>query len=237
MEIRIVSFNIHKGLSLFRRPSLVDIKRLLVEIAPDIVFIQEIYGDVHHSLGSQLEYLADSHWSEYSYGMNSVKGGGNYGNAILSKFPILSSKQFNLSTNRLEKRSLLSAEIEIEQGEIRSTLNLLTAHLNLMRRSRIKQFFRIQEILKEQFKGPLVLGGDLNDLYDDSLFLLKPLTEAFHHHQGQCAKSFPSLRPLLKLDKMFSQGIKIKYAELVNSPIARNCSDHLPLMVTYEYEV
>ena len=237
MEIRVVSFNIHKGLNLFRRPSLVDIKRLLQEIGPDIVFIQEIYGDGQSTLGSQLEYLADSHWHEFSYGMNSVKGKGNYGNAILSKFPILNSRQFNLSTNRFEKRSLLSAEIELQRGEIKSTLNLLTAHLNLMRRSRVNQLFRIQEILQEQFKGPLVLGGDLNDLYDDSLLLLKPLTEAFYHHQGECAKSFPSLRPILKLDKMFSQGIKIINTELINSEIARNCSDHLPIMVTYEYTV
>ncbi len=94
MAIRIISFNIHKGVGwLTRKSTITQIHTHLREQNPDIIFLQEVRG-------SQFELIAAEIWPHFSYGKNAVYQKGHHGNAILSKFPIHYSKNIDLTMHQ-----------------------------------------------------------------------------------------------------------------------------------------
>ncbi len=88
-ELRVCSYNIHKGFSTTRiRYLLEEIRHAIQLVNADLVFLQEVVGK-HRSRSnfqaSQFEFLADSVWPHFAYGKNSIFQDGHHGNAILSK--------------------------------------------------------------------------------------------------------------------------------------------------------
>src|SRR6187402_2288446 len=94
-QLRVATFNIHKGLSMFNRRVVIHTLRdQLRALDADIVFLQEVarrHGNWPHE--PQHEFLADLMWRDHAsssaYGRNAVYDAGEHGNAILSRFPIL----------------------------------------------------------------------------------------------------------------------------------------------------
>ena len=96
--LRVVTLNIHKGLSQFNRRMVIhELREGLNKLEPDLVFLQEVQGlNERHALrfaswpsAPQHEYLKQEGW-EYAYGLNRTHHFGHYGNAVLSRFPIVS---------------------------------------------------------------------------------------------------------------------------------------------------
>jgi len=58
-------------------------------------------------------------WQDYAYGRNAVYDYGDHGNAILSRFPIRSSENEDVSFHRRESRGLLHCEIELPGSPLR----------------------------------------------------------------------------------------------------------------------
>jgi len=87
----------------------------------DIVFLQEVQGEherharqvLDWPVEPQYEFLADEVWSDYAYGRNAIYDHGHHGNAILSRFPILSSHNQDISELRFERRGMLHSEIAV----------------------------------------------------------------------------------------------------------------------------
>jgi endonuclease/exonuclease/phosphatase family metal-dependent hydrolase len=97
-SLKVATLNIHKGLSQFNRRMVIhELREGLRALAPDLVFLQEVQGvNQRHErrfatwpLAPQHEYLAGSDW-QHAYGMNAAYDHGHHGNAILSRFPIVS---------------------------------------------------------------------------------------------------------------------------------------------------
>src|SRR6187549_4157053 len=97
-NLRIATFNIHKGLSIFNRRVVIHTLRdQLRALGADIVFLQEVAGrqDIQARRHGnwprepQHEFLADLVWQDHAYGRNAVYETGEHGNAILSRYPIL----------------------------------------------------------------------------------------------------------------------------------------------------
>ena len=105
-KMHLMSYNIHKGMNIGNRKSVLSGLRQYIRYAKaDVVFLQEVAGDARHDIDvSQFEYLADSVWHHYAYGKNAVYDNRHHGNAILSKAPIVEWKNINISTNRFEHR-------------------------------------------------------------------------------------------------------------------------------------
>ncbi|MCA9397003.1 MAG: EEP domain-containing protein, partial [Candidatus Omnitrophica bacterium] len=114
--MKVLTVNIHKGFSFFNRNFVLpQLKTAVSETKADIVFLQEVIGEDLKKQekysdwpeSSHYEFLADQIWPEYAYAKNAVFPEKHYGNAILSRYPIESSKQINVSTNRFEQRGFL----------------------------------------------------------------------------------------------------------------------------------
>lgn len=243
-ELRVLTYNIHKGFSLGSLKFVLEqIRQGIVQTLPDLVCLQEVSGKFLNpeenekpSLASQFEYLADQVWPHFAYGKNAVYRDGDHGNAILSKFPIAAWKNLDISTNRFEKRGLLHCEVEVLQGQ---KLHVLSSHLNLLEGSRLQQVAQIGEYIRGKI-GPtekLILAGDFNDWRMSAnplTFGLDQLDEAFQVHEGSFARSFPSFFPVLKLDRIYFRHLKLKEAwRLKGQPWSR-LSDHIPLAASFE---
>ena len=151
--LRVVTLNIHKGLSQFNRRMVIhELREGLNSLEPDLVFLQEVQGlNERHALrfGSwpsapQHEYLKQDGW-EYAYGLNRVHHYGHYGNAVLSRFPIVSIENADISSHRFERRGLLHCVLSVPGW--RRDLHCLCVHLSLHERGRRRQLDAIVERL------------------------------------------------------------------------------------------
>ena len=120
--LHIATYNIHKGFSFFKRRLVIhELREHLRVLNADLVFLQEVQGGhARHArrfenwpAQPQYEFLADSIWTDFAYGKNSVYNAGHHGNAILSRFPIAHWDNEDISEHRFESRGLLHCEIDI----------------------------------------------------------------------------------------------------------------------------
>src|SRR5512140_3258163 len=99
LSFRIVTYNIHKCVGMDRRLSPERIADVIAETNVDIVALQEVVRTTEPLRGGdQLETIAKR--AEFSYccfGENRPHWGGTYGNAILSRWPIKSWHNHDVS--------------------------------------------------------------------------------------------------------------------------------------------
>lgn len=235
--LRIATFNIHKGVSSFNaRLVLHEQRELIRKLHADIVFLQEVRGEhIRHrklSLGGQYEFLADSIWPEYAYGKNAIRSRGHHGNAILSKYPIVSWENEDISASAIEQRGLLHCEIAIPGWE--QHLHCICVHLGLFSRWRRQQLSalnaRINSLVPES--APLIVAGDFNDWRQkagDILAEQQHLREVFEFIHGEHARSFPALLPLFRLDRIYIRGFHIQHSQVHGGTSFAKVSDHAAL--------
>ena len=245
MKFTVLSYNIHKGFTFNNKQFILDkIRESVRSIGADIVMLQEVIGeDSRHAkkvkewpVASQFEFLADELWPHYAYGKNAVYTSGHHGNAILSKFPITFYENLDISQGLIEKRGLLHARVEIPHSE---DLHLICTHFGLKQKYRDVQTLSLCQRVAETVprNAPLVIGGDFNDwrLKISPIFWKKQhLAEAYLLCHRTHARTFPSWRPMLKLDRIYFRGVHCSSVNLSYDPTWSSLSDHLPLVAHFE---
>jgi endonuclease/exonuclease/phosphatase family metal-dependent hydrolase len=243
MQLKVLTYNIHKGFTSFNREFVLDeLRAALRDTHADLALLQEVVGD-HGDLRKpkhpaptrpQFEFLADTVWPHYAYGRNAVYPRGHHGNVILSKFPIVSYDHENLSTNAMEHRGLLHCVIEVP-GTGRK-LHIVCLHLGLTQRGRNRQLDQIcRRIGRLPATDPVIVGGDFNDWrgrVSPVLFERHGLREAHETAHGRKAKTFPIKLPLLSVDRIYSRGFDVKEATVLGKGVFRELSDHAAVMAT-----
>jgi endonuclease/exonuclease/phosphatase family metal-dependent hydrolase len=241
MRLRVLTYNMHKGFCFYSRQYVIEeLRNAIRTIDADIVFLQEVMG-VHpvelksEELDSQFEYLADEIWPHFAYGKNAIYSDGHHGNAILSKHPFTSYENINVSTNKLEKRGLLHARIDFDGRH----LHLVCLHLDLLERGRKQQ---LQSLIKRVQKSvpvecPLIVAGDFNDWQrrlTDPLSENLGVIEAGVKFTGSHAKTFPSWRPFLALDRMYLRCFHVSDYQVLHGLPWRRMSDHAAVLSELE---
>ena len=241
--LRVVSYNIHKGLTAGNlRVALARMREALRTLGPDLILVQEVVGshggyarrfsDWH--AGAQFEFLADSMWPHYAYGRNAVHAAGDHGNAILSRFPITSFENIDISVNRFEQRGILHVEIDVPG--LACPLHACCTHLNLLHGQRRRQLAALAQRVHDAVPAhcPLVIGGDFNDWRTwATLELARTIgvAEAYVHVHGRHARTYPDWHPILPLDRIYVRGLDIAGARVLDGPAWRAMSDHLGVHV------
>lgn len=248
-QLHIVTYNIHKGFSQFHQHLMVhELREQLRTLGPDIVFLQEVQG--RHSRNAkkfedwpyqpQDEFLAEGVWQSTSYGSNVIYGHGHHGNAILSRFPIEHSHNQDVTQLRFERRGLLHAIIRLPSLD--QAIHCVCVHLSVFARSRRRQVDALAGYL-EGITGPdapLIIAGDFNDWRNEADELLAHrlgMVEAFggaHGGDVSPGRSFPSRRPLLRLDRIYVRGFTVEHADMHSGPPWSRISDHAALSAHLE---
>lgn len=239
--IKVFSYNIHKGFDLGNRAFVLpEIRDALTALQPDIVFLQEVLGkhDKHAERVnewpsiSQPDFIAQGVWPHVAYGKNAIYSHGHHGNAILSKYPIRSFENIDVSTNAFESRGILHAVVDVPGSRL--PVHCMCVHLNMLRKGRDMQ---LKQLCKRVMRSvslaePLIVAGDFNDWQESASKLLFDdigLHEVFLHLQGQHAPTFPTKYPLLKLDRIYARGFSALEGEVLSGSPWSMLSDHAPL--------
>ncbi|NDG84362.1 MAG: EEP domain-containing protein [Proteobacteria bacterium] len=236
MRFKLLTLNIHKGFSLFnRRATLHELKEAIRGLGADVVCLQEVWGEHDvHAKRPQFEHLADSIWSHYVYGKNSVYTRGHHGNAILSHFPIESHENFDISNHRLERRGILHATLSAPDWNGKR-LHVMTLHLDLLAIGRKRQLEKLAGLVAKRVPSgePLVVAGDFNDWTEDATDALLDqagLREVFLTRDGEHARTYPAPYPLLRLDRIYVRDLVVESASRVDGEPWSDLSDHLGLL-------
>jgi endonuclease/exonuclease/phosphatase family metal-dependent hydrolase len=243
-RLRVVTMNIHKGLSQFNRRMVIhDLREGLSKLEPEVVFLQEVQGlNQRYALryaacpGPQHEYLAGKDWQQV-YGRNAVYDHGHHGNAILSRYPFVSFENHDVSDHRFERRGLLHCVIAVPGW--RRNLHCVCVHLSLHERGRSRQLEAISRRLEEIASRdvPIIIAGDFNDWRHRATAILEErlgMTEVSVAHHGRAARTFPSVLPLLRLDRIYVRGFKVSATRVHKGKPWSLLSDHLAVSAELE---
>jgi len=237
-RFRIAAYNIHKCRGLDRRTSPERIISILQELHADILCVQEVVnapgGDVLHDQAGAIERAFPGYTS--AFGANRPLHGGTYGNMTLSRFPIRSVRNHDI-THRREERGVLQTEIEVSPGR---TLHLFNIHLGTMpleRRAQGKLLLSTGILGQPQLTGPRLLIGDFNEWTQGlTTKLLRSSFQTFRpRHAGRFPRTFPGLLPVFTLDHCYYEApLELVDTHLWRTREALVASDHLPLVADFE---
>ncbi|MCB1321868.1 MAG: endonuclease/exonuclease/phosphatase family protein [Leptospiraceae bacterium] len=230
MELSFVTYNIHKGIGTDRRYRIERIIEILRSVNADVYALQEVDQHVPRSRNHDIAaLLSEELGMHYVLGLNVKLKKGAYGNAILSRFPIVDSRNINLTWGIKKRRGCLAARINVPRlGEIA----VLNYHLGLAAFERMWQIKKLIEshTFSDMRQVPLVLLGDSNDrkmklnpVLDEAGF-----PDTCEHNRG--FNSFPSYAPLFRLDKIYaSKHWQVSDHKVIRNQTTRVASDHLPV--------
>jgi endonuclease/exonuclease/phosphatase family metal-dependent hydrolase len=235
VRLRTLSYNIHKCIGgIDRRYDPDRIVEVIQKLDVDVAMLQEVDGGVARSnRDHQVELLAERLGLRYHtwFPNVDVRGGGHYGNAILSRYPIIESANLDLSIRFKKRRSALHAVLRVRHDDIDRTVHVYNMHLGLARyerRRQLRMFLDSHPFQNLHHDTPIVVGGDLNDVYGGLGELLAP---AGFRGIERRPPTFPAWGPLRALDAIFVRGA-MDFVRLArcDSELARRASDHRPLV-------
>jgi endonuclease/exonuclease/phosphatase family metal-dependent hydrolase len=246
MRFTVATYNIHKGFSHFTRRMVIhEVKEKLHGLAADLLFLQEVQGLHHHHAGRyhdwpgkpQHEFIADTRWREVAYGRNASYRNGHHGNAMLSRFPIVAQNNEDISAHAFENRGMLHCVIKL--AERAPLLHCLNVHLGLFERGRQWQIGTLVDRINDAVPkdAPLIIAGDFNDWRrkgDRTLTDALGVYEVFEEVKGRPARTFPSVLPMFRLDRIYARGLETIDARVHYAFPSNRMSDHAALAATFE---
>ncbi|MFA7383508.1 MAG: endonuclease/exonuclease/phosphatase family protein [Desulfurivibrionaceae bacterium] len=242
MNLRILSYNIHRAIGVDRRFRPERIARILAHYDADVVLLQEVDVGVPRSreLNLARELAELGNYPYYAVGLNVQLRKGMYGNATLSRYPIVRERNIDLTLDGRKARGCMFTELELPAGAGAPLLPVFNLHLGLSFKERPQQVGRLvraPEFIDIDAEVPCVVAGDFNDWWTR----LAPLfTEALgfvcatNHLAGyqNAILTYPSFSPSTGLDKVFCRGpITVLSSKRCRLRVSKVASDHLPVIV------
>jgi endonuclease/exonuclease/phosphatase family metal-dependent hydrolase len=237
MQLTLTSYNIHSGIGTDGQFDLHRTADVLRETNADVIALQEV-GDYRGrtAVEDHPEDLAELLGFHMAYGPNVVRNGRRYGNAILSRAPIVKSRNYDLSVRRREPRGALRCDIDMHEGRL---LHLFSLHLGLTLGERRKQesLLLTADILRDAIRNdPVIVCGDFNHWWNAPVpSLVRSAIQDVAHILRRAHRTYPSRWPLFRLDRIFvDQGIRPIALFAHRSEKSAVASDHLPLVMHFE---
>jgi endonuclease/exonuclease/phosphatase family metal-dependent hydrolase len=207
------------------------VARVLAELNCDVLGLQEVDDRCPPQDG-----LLQFRYFQEMTGMIAIDGPaihdhrGCYGNVLLTRLAVRQARRLDLSHRAREPRGAIDAVLQGPAGPIR----VLVTHLGLHPRERGEQIRTLIEALKggDGFPRdlPTLLLGDMNEWLPTGP-RIRELKARFAAGFHRC--SWPSLRPVLPLDRIYADPAPRRAALRIHaSPLARRASDHLPVKLT-----
>ena len=174
---------------------------MMKEIDADAICMNELDNNTNRTRHVyQLKHFASLMGSwDFEYGAAMPYDGGEYGDAVLSKHPIIETRSYRLpcaASQPGEDRSLCVIRVEIDGKD----LYVASTHLDHLSgdASRLVQANEIRRIRDTELDGDLILAGDLNAIPSSNV--IATMT-AFLTNVGTIDQyTFPSENPTRKID-------------------------------------
>lgn len=163
LQLRVLTYNIHHGQGTDGKFDYERIARIISDLKPDLVALQEVDRNTNRASGiDQAKRLGELTGLRHAFGAAMHFSGGEYGEAILSRFPLHDEKDYRLPFRiGQEPRTALSVRIQPDNGL--PELIFVSTHLcHQSEETRTEQAQRINGLLPERNGVPVILAGDLN---------------------------------------------------------------------------
>jgi endonuclease/exonuclease/phosphatase family metal-dependent hydrolase len=232
--LRVMTYNIHVGVGMDKKLDLARIADVINSQKPDLVGLQEVDRGVQRTQRiDEIVEIAKLTRMNYDFAFNLRYQGGQYGVAILSRFPIISmDHRLYQNLREAERRGFIRGEV-IVGGRI---INFVTTHLDYQYED--GRLFESQQLLAalKDIKGPLIVVGDFNDIpsgqayqlmrtkFDDAWAESRAIEDGF---------SYPADKPSKRIDYIFFRSadrVRSKRAWIVQTL----ASDHVPVVADLE---
>ncbi len=233
--LRVMTYNIHVGVGMDKKLDLQRIADVINKEKPDLVGLQEVDRGVKRTEGrDEIVELAGLTGMHYAFAHNLDYQGGQYGVAVLSRFPIRHIDHRKYENRReAERRGMIRVEVDIGGGKI---INFVNTHLDYQFDD--GRLFETGQLLKflENMKGSLVVVGDFNDEPSGSTYklMLAGFDDVWMRAGSKDAGlSYPADKPLKRIDYIFTRRadkVRTKKAWVVNTL----ASDHIPVVADLE---
>lgn len=235
--VRIATYNVHKCRGLDRRVNASRIGTVLQEIDADIVALQEVsWSTAADQAPHQARYLAERLGFYYQVGETRRWGKRVHGNAVLSRFPIVGTYQYDLTHRRYERRGCLRVDVILPREGLLHVFNVHLALIPKDRRSQIHKLMSGECLFNPELRGACIVLGDFNEGPRGAATQL--LRTRFRSvdilHRSRRANTYPGLIPLVPLDHIyFDTSLQVEAAQLHRSPMAMIASDHAPIVADF----
>jgi endonuclease/exonuclease/phosphatase family metal-dependent hydrolase len=233
-NLRVMTYNIHVGVGMDKRLDLHRIAEVINRQHPDLVGLQEVDRGVQRTQRiDEIAEIAKLTRMESAFAFNLAYQGGQYGVAILSRFPIIETDHRLFKNLReAERRGFIRAQVNFHGRK----LNFVTTHLDYQfDDGRIYEAEQLLAGLKD-VQEPLIVVGDFNDIPTGGAYKLMSgqfadaWIESAAPEQGL---SYPADKPAKRIDYILSRrtdSIRTKNAWTVSTL----ASDHVPVVADLE---
>lgn len=229
---RIISYNIHSGVGNDKQHDYRRIGQYLAKRKADIVLLQEMdTRPASRKTEQDIDDICASGVFELVKSPALNESTGWYGNAVLTRYPVVSEETLDVSQDGFQPRNIQTVSVETPRGP----LTVVNTHKGLKKRERRSQF----ELLHDYIAGrlsrhptPLVLAGDFNEWQFFTSAFRKLDTTLNQHKVGA---TFPSKFPLFSLDRVWtSDDVSVKQVRRLKNGQTKVLSDHLPVQIDIE---
>lgn len=216
----------HSGVGIDGRFAPQRIARVIAELDADIVALQE-FGSRRAEFDMRAHLEQATGWPALVMATCSNRHG-DFGNALLTRFPLASAVCESLGTVGREPRNAIDVIVECDTARLR----LIATHLGLRPQERREQIARLLRLFTATRVRPLVLLGDFN-VWRVRARALQAF--AAEDDDARAPRTFPSPYPLAALDRIFVSPPSARIdVHTHRSRTACFASDHLPLIAEIE---
>ena len=235
--LRVMTYNIHVGVGMDKRQDLARVAEAIRRERPDLVGLQEVDRGVERTgRVDEIRELARLTGMDYAFAHSLNYQGGQYGVAVLSRFPILSiDHRRYLNTREAERRGFVRVEVEVGGRRV----SFVTTHLDWQHEDgRLYEARQLLDALAT-VPGPVVVTGDFNEEPTGGayqLMLKAGFADAWAQSRAGAAEhagggaTYPADKPAKRIDYVFYRGgasARTRGAKVPDTP----ASDHRPLVV------
>lgn len=240
MELKIFTYNIQHGLDykkLLNKERVIDldlISNIIKKYNPDIIGLNEVYNDVDGKVTvEQVKYIANKLGYNYCYFGRAITilETIDYGNAIISRFPIEDIKVHMIEDPIIkdenvhyETRNIIETKINVNGVMI----NVFVTHIGLATTEQKNGIDKLMSLINNE---KVVIVGDFNMEEDNgNIKRLSNIVDNTSYLFDDIKLSFPSINSKIKIDYIFTKNLKVKEAKILNEV----GSDHLPVIAKIE---
>jgi endonuclease/exonuclease/phosphatase family metal-dependent hydrolase len=228
-SLRVMSYNIHHGEGLDGKLDLERIAQVILDARADLVGLQEVDRGVARTQQRDLPAeLAKLTGMTVHFDQNIAHQGGDYGNAVLTKFPIKHAKNTPLKMfGQGEQRGVQQILLEVHGREVL----FLNTHLD-QRREPAERESSAEELRRIVAAGktPVILVGDFNAVPDSTAIakVREFLTDAWTIAGKGAGPTIPVAKPTRRIDYIWVSAPSIEPVKM--EVLSSAASDHLPIV-------
>lgn len=217
------------------------IAEVLSEIDSDVIALQEVVDmdDASHER-NHVRAIAAELGMQFFIGENRRLRGGAYGNAILTRFPVIAHHNHDITCKKYEPRGCLELSIELggRGHQKKRALQIYNVHLGTSFFERRHQADRLLNVVSHDdgASSARIILGDFNEWTRGltSRLLSQHFNVAEPQQRLGRPRSYPGVFPFFHLDHIYYNSfLELMSVSLNRSRLALVASDHLPLVAEF----